>query len=82
LVEPVSPLPEQQTPELITPAVPIATPVLPPITPKLEQEYVEKLSESIEQLEKIVMRNTKKNNAKLAQALKRDVRRKTLRSMR
>ncbi|XP_078162042.1 uncharacterized protein LOC144557347 [Carex rostrata] len=78
-----APPPEQLTPELTTQAVPISTPALPPITPKPEQEkYVQKLSESIEQLEKIVMRNVKGDNAKKRRAMKRDVQRKTLRSMR
>lgn len=84
MVEPTSsPLPEQETPEPTIHAAPVVTPAVPPITPKPEQEeYVEKLSESIEQLEKMVMRNVKGDNAKKTQALKRDVRRKTLLSMR
>ncbi|KAJ3691222.1 hypothetical protein LUZ61_020386 [Rhynchospora tenuis] len=81
--EPSPPLSEQQTPEPTTDFTPVATPTLPLIAPNPgQEEYVKKLSESLEQLEKILMKNVKKDNTKKNRSLKRDVQRKALLSMR
>ncbi|KAJ4776546.1 hypothetical protein LUZ62_060803 [Rhynchospora pubera] len=81
--EPSPPLPEQQTPEPANDTALVATPDRPPITLRSrEEEYVKKLSESIEQLEKILMKNVKRDNAQKNRSLKRDVQRKALLSMR